>query len=174
MVQRVAQVSNKMRFRSTKGVVSVPKKNKKGYRRVKIDNKTYDFHRLIGFAFLVRVPGKTTINHIDGVPGNDWPSNLEWADPSDQIRHSYATNKNRKSNAPRRSKPVMGRKVGSDDEWTRYESATDAARTLKLDRGSICQCCNKPEKYKQTGGYEFQFEDQMDLDGEEWRDVVLE
>ena len=170
MVQRVAQVSNKMRFRDTKGVVTVPKRNKKGYRPVQVDKKKQLLHRLIGLAFLVRVPGKTTINHIDGVPGNDWPSNLEWADPSDQIRHSYATNQNRKSNAPRRSKPVMGRKVGSDDEWTRYESISDAADKLKLDTGCISACCNK-KKQKQTGGYEFKFEDPVDLEGEEWRTV---
>ena len=165
----VAQVSNKMRFRSTTGVVSVPKRNKKGYRPVAVDNKDYLFHRLVGFAFLVRVPGKTTINHIDGVPGNDWPSNLEWADPSDQVRHSYATNQNRKSSAPRQSKPVMGRKVGTDDEWTRYESTRDAARELKLYSGSISQCCK--ETREQTGGYEFKYEDPVDLEGEEWRTV---
>ena len=54
------------------------------------------------------------------------------------------------------------------------DSVIDAARKLELNPGRISECCNKPEEYTQAGGYEFKFEDQMDLDGEEWRDVVLE
>jgi hypothetical protein len=106
---------------------------------------------------------------------------------SQNIQHSYATNKARASSAERRSKPILGRKkrasVGTTEEdksgggkWVRYASISAAAKELPgLKPGSISRCCHG--KCKQTGGYQFRFDAESAapevLEGEEWRDVVL-
>jgi hypothetical protein len=166
-----AAVSSFGRFRSTNGVVSTPSPRQDGYVSVKIHKKDYYMHRLMAIAFqLVRLPGQDTVNHKVGKVNHI--TNLEWASHSEQMQHSHATNTERKSNGPKRSKPVRGRKVGTE-EWTRYENSYDAAKQLEIDRSSISKACI--EGYK-AGGYEFEFdapnEDEL-LPGEEWRDVVL-
>merc|ERR1712087_489230 len=52
--------------------------------------------------------------------------NLRWAsstEQSQQTKHLYATNTERKSSAHKRSKPVLGRLIGTTDEWTPYVSS---------------------------------------------------
>ena len=99
--------------------------------------------------------------------------NLRWANRSEQVRHSYATNKKRASNAQRTSKPVLGRALGTQ-EWTQYPSSNEVARVLGLNVGSISGCCGG--KQKRTGEYEFKWAEANEaavLPGEIWRDVVV-
>ena len=168
-----AQVSSHGRFRSTKGVITTPMPKKSGYVQVAILKKNYYIHRLIAVAFgLTRAEGQSTVDHIDGDPTNNRLDNLRWASSSEQIKYSYATNAARVSSAPRRSKPVRGRKCG-DVTWTPYASVSEAARALQLNPGHVSLCCAK--KRRQTGGYEFEFDVPTEvavLPGEEWRDVT--
>jgi hypothetical protein len=173
MVKRVARVSSYGRFESTLGVVSTPAPTRSGYVRVRIDKKHYQIHRLIAAAFaLPREAGQDTVDHIDGDPRNNRLDNLRYASQAEQVRHSYATNATRKSSAPRQSKPVRGRKRGDGADWVRYASASEAARVLGVDSGSVRACC--AGKVSHAGGYEFEWappqEPQM-LAGEEWRAV---
>jgi len=113
------------------------------------------------------------VDHIDGNPSNNLLENLRWANQSEQIQHSYATNKKRASNAPKQSKPVEGRELGAE-EWVPYASGEEAARSLGLDPGSISACCRG--RCKQTGGYEFRWgvpNEVAVLEGEVWMDVVF-
>jgi hypothetical protein len=143
-----------------------------------IMNSRYKMHSMICRAFRGQAPTLAhTVDHIDNDPSNNNVENFRWLTRSEQINHSYATNSSRKSSAPSRSKPVQGRKLG-DDEWTSYDSAQDAARKLHkwgLKPGNISRVCGG--KRKQTGGYEFRFDDTKGeadtLLGEEWRDVVM-
>ena len=117
---------------------------------------------------LPRLPGQDTVNHIKGKKNHI--DNLAWASCSEQVQHSYATNENRKSSGPKQSKPVRGRKVGTE-EWTTYKNGTDASEQLGIDRANISQACRKGYK---AGGYEFEFDEPNEpplLPGEEWRDV---
>ena len=119
---------------------------------------------------LPRKPGQNTVNHKVGKLNHI--DNLEWASQAEQIQHSYATH-DRKSSAPRRSKPVRGRKVGTE-AWTAYESASGAAAQLQLSRGNISKACRKGWK---VGGYEFEFDAPNEpeiLPDEVWRDVCLQ
>jgi hypothetical protein len=68
------------------------------------------------------------------------------------------TKKTRRSNAPKRSKPVYGRKYGSDDEWTEYRSMREAARQLNLHAGSISAVTRG--RQKRTGNFEFKLKPQ--------------
>ena len=92
--------------------------------------------------------------------------------PSEDTQHSHNTNAKRKS---KRSKPVLGRRHGSEGEWVEYESTAAAARALGLDSGNVSACCRG--KTKRAGEYEFKWappaEDQRDRPGEEWREVQL-
>jgi hypothetical protein len=74
--------------------------------------------------------------------GNQW-WNLEWATQSENIKHSYATNANRKSNASKVSKRVRCRRDEDGDaaDWRVYDSASEAARTLGLHATNIRECC---------------------------------
>ena len=168
-----AEVSSLGRFRSTFGVITKPTPKRTGYVRVRIEGKILGLHRLIAIAFdLPRQPGQTTVDHIDNDPSNNAVWNLRWASPSEQTRHSYASNANRKSCAPKKSKPVRGRRVGAS-EWTQYASTKAAARELGVKQGNVSLCCQR--KRNHTGGFEFEFAAQAEpelLDGEEWRDVV--
>ena len=167
------QVSNRGRFRSSRGVVTRPKPRKSKYVRVSIMNSMYGLHALICRAF--RGPSATsehTVDHIDNNPSNNNVENLRWFTKSEQIKHSYATNPKRGSSAGRQSKPVLGRKVG-DDVWTSYDSAAAAGRELSLDPGNISGVCRG--KAKSIGGYEFCLDKPKEIDtlpGEQWHDVV--
>ena len=169
-----AWVSSLGRFKPSSGVVSTPKPQQSGYVQVQINGKHHLIHRLIAIAFeLPKRDDQDTVDHIDGNPSNNRLDNLRWANQSEQIHHSYATNKNRASSAQRQSKPVEARTLGTE-EWVPYTSSNEAARSLGLHPGHISGCCNG--KRKQTGGYEFRYREANEvaiMEGEVWKDVVL-
>ena len=173
-----ARVSNHGRVRTANGIITEGSERPNGYRQAGINGKTHYVHRLVAQAFLGPPPSEkhTQVNHIDGDPANNRADNLEWVTRSENIRHSFATNSERKSSAPKRSKPVRGRRHGSEEEWVKYESTAAAARALGLDSGNVSACCRG--KTKRAGEYEFKWappaEDQHDRPGEEWREVQLE
>jgi hypothetical protein len=170
------QVSNIGRFRCAKGITKTPVPRRDGYSQIKIAGKSYLLHRTIALSFeLPHQPGQNTVNHKTGIAvgGTNALDNLEWASQAEQIRHSHATNPTRKSNGPKQSKPLYGRKAGTDDEWILYDGANAAARALKVNQGSVSKCCKHPNKQPTVAGYEFKFaEATPDLPGEEWRDVA--
>lgn len=59
-----------------------PYHHQKGYMRVDLKNdkgvKHFKVHRLVARAFIPNPEGKPQVNHIDGNPGNNSISNLEW------------------------------------------------------------------------------------------------
>ena len=164
-------ISSLGRYKDSRGVVKTPHRTKAGYTTITIQNKTYKTHRVVAIAFgLPRRPGQTQVNHINRVPGDDRLENLEWATPAENIRHSHATNPDRKSNVPKRSKPVRGRTAGSDEPWTSYPSAHAAARALQVKPGSIRAVISG--KCKKTGGFEFEDDEPTEpprLEGEVWK-----
>ena len=108
------------------------------------------------------------MNHKNKDKGDNRPENLEWCTHSENVQHSHDVG-DRKSKAPKQSKPLLGRKVGTD-EWVPYKSSHDAARVLGLVQGNISNClCGR---IKQTGGYEFESVNVWTtLEGEEWKTI---
>ena len=166
------QVSSLGRFKSSQGVVSTRKPKKSGYVDVGVNGKVHELHRLMAIAFgLPKRDDQDTVDHIDGNPSNNRLENLRWANQSEQMKHSYATNKTRESSAPKRSKPVEARKLGAE-EWVPYASSNEA-RSLGLDPGNVSACCRG--RIKQTCGYEFRWgvpNEAAVLEGEVWVDIV--
>jgi hypothetical protein len=76
---------------NVKGRVISPFFDKYGYNRAFLWNhgksKRFQVARLVALAFLPRVEGKLTVDHIDRVKSNNNISNLRWADRFDQNRN---------------------------------------------------------------------------------------
>ena len=165
-----AYVSNLGRAKSGRGVIITPMPREDGYVPIKIMYKTLYLHIVIIKAFEVEkpTPAHTQVNHKDRVPSNNRLDNLEWSTPPQNIQHSHDTNPNRKSNGPKRSKPVRGKREGG--EWVEYASATHAARQLGLGDRNISRSCKKGGK---VGAYRFEYGEPNEpplLPGEEWRE----
>ena len=164
------QVSSFGRFKSSRGVVSTPKPMNSGYVSVSCNGKLHLIHVLMAIAFgLEKRDDQDTVDHIDNNPSNNRLENLRWASRSEQMKHSYATNKNRGSSAQRTSKPVEGRVLGAE-AWVPYASSAEAARSLGLNPGAISGCCSGV--CKKTGGYEFRWgvaNEVAVLPGEVWK-----
>ena len=168
------RVSSCGRFRDTHGVVKTPNAHASGHKYVEILTKQIGLHCLVCRAFHGKppTPKHTEVQPIDGDRSNARADNLRWVTHSQTMRHSYATNKNRRSSAPQRSKPVLGRLLGAAD-WVKYDSQSHAAKQLGLHDAAIGKNCKGI--ISQTGGYEFQYDAQAAapdvLEGEVWADI---
>lgn len=179
---RGAHVSSFGRYRSAHGITFTPSPSEAGYAYVSIMGKLQLLHRVVAMVFLSkRGPGKYTVDHIDNDRLNNRADNLQWLTPAEQIEKSYATNPERKSNAPRLSKPVMGRPLEEGaQEWTTYASSHEAARELCVDAGNVRSCCrgsqSKVSNSDKTRTFEFKRGESNEpelLEGEEWYDAIF-
>lgn len=64
-----------------------------GYLKISLTNSsgarpTYLLHRLVAMAFIPNPENKREVNHKDGNKANNHVSNLEWATPSENIKHA--------------------------------------------------------------------------------------
>jgi hypothetical protein len=169
-------VSDRGRLRDTQGVVkSAPGREGAASPvwQVSINGRLYYLHRLVCTAWHGPPPTpEHQVNHKDFDSSNNMPDNLAWASRTEITRHSLANNPNRKSNAGARSKPVRGRKAGTEDEWTHFESCTAAERELGpgFDHGNIGAVANGGVSH--AGGWTFEFTQQYEeIAGEVWKDV---
>jgi hypothetical protein len=163
-------ISSFGRVRNYAGVVTTPSQEASGYRRVKIDNQRHSVHRLVAEAFLGAAPeGCTQVNHKDGDPGNNHVTNLEWTTRSENIRHSYENNTNRRARSDVVAPTIFARRVG-DMEWTRYDGPEAASRATSVRRSYIC---TRARRGQRSGGYEFRVAtlEEETLPGEEWREL---
>ena len=181
-------VSNKQRFKNARGHITIPILNSgHQYVAVTIKRKRLPFHQVVCEAFHGPKPleGWHTVDHIDRNPLNNTPENLRWATRQEQ-RANQPKGEERKSNAPKVSKPILGREVSEDDAaaWIPFASANDAARRLGLDPGNVSAVVNGQRKTvgNATTGkrYEFMLDEAAaepeiltDDDGhvEEWKPV---
>jgi len=120
--RRTPQVSNLGRVRTATDIITEGSETPFGYRQASVNGKTHLVHRLVAKAFLPPPPSEkhTQVMHIDGDPANNRADNLGWVTRSENRRHASDTNAKRKSGAPKKSKPVLGRRHGSEEEWVEY------------------------------------------------------
>jgi hypothetical protein len=74
------------------GVLLKQGTHKQGYKLVYLskDNlsKTVKVHRLVAMAFIDRIEGKNTVNHINAIKDDNRPENLEWTTQRENILHA--------------------------------------------------------------------------------------
>ena len=84
-----------------------------------------------------------SVNHKNGIPGDDWLDNLEWATRRENNIHAYANNlKNQNDH-------VLVRNVLTD-EVTDYYSLSECARALKLESHASVLYRIKASKFGQV------------------------
>ena len=174
-------VSSLGRVKSKAGRISFGRSRADGYLRttIKLGSKSWYrdelVHRLVAASFLGPPPSPehSHVNHKDASRSNNAVGNLEYVTPAENRAHHFACLK-----GPRpKSKGVLSRGYGTNEEWTHHPSQTHAAETLALHQCCVSACARGVQK--QTGGYEFRFAEPEPhvvetLRGEEWRDVDLE
>lgn len=95
---RVRSVSRTVKCGAKQRMVSErilkPSISNAGYHTVGLSKNgvsaTSRVHRLVAMAFVPNPDGKSEVNHIDGNPRNNTPSNLEWCTHSENMLHAYA------------------------------------------------------------------------------------
>ena len=141
------RVSSLGRYQDCQGVIKEPIPAASKYTQVKAFVKKYSFHGLVARAFMGPVPEGCTVDHIDNNPSNNHLSNLQYLSRSEQIKKSYATNPNRKSSAPKQSKPVIATPIDDEGkgEAQKFDSVSEAARELHIGVGPISRSCRSDE-----------------------------
>lgn len=134
---RVMSLPRKKGARSSRKIISL-KYDANGYARVSLwkNNKGRDekVHRLVACAFLGEPPeGKSTVNHKDGRPWNNFVWNLEWASQLENNMHAINVLKNRFVAVARYD---MNMKHIKD-----YESVTAASDDTGAEKTNIVKAC---------------------------------
>jgi len=120
-------------------------------------------------TFFPHIKPMETVDHIDENYNNNYIGNLQWMNRGGKDGNSAKSRKLKPINtAHAKSKPII--------QWTldgkivnEFVSASEAARELKIDHGSICTCARGERlTYK---GFKWTFKplpSQEDLPGEKW------
>ena len=136
------QVSSHGRVQNTFGVSGFGSFHRSGYCRVVINNQSYAVHRLVAAAFLGPPPDTNSqVNHLDGDSCNNHVDNLRYVTPSENIKHSWATNSARRARILHIwSTPVEWRQKG-EGSWSWCASQRQAETLLGIRQPLISQCC---------------------------------
>lgn len=102
-------------------------------------------HRMVAEAFVPNTEGKREVNHKDGDKFNNDYTNLEWATPSENIRHSYDVLQTKHY-----SRDVVCVETGEV-----FGGLKEAADKYGLQSPLIWKCCNGTQKT--TGGYHWRY-----------------
>ena len=139
-----------VRNAKTKKLLSLKKKIR-GYVYVHLHqdgkSKVVTVHRLIASAFIPNPNNLETVNHINYIKDDNRVENLEWM--------SYSENSGNKNP----HKIIVGKQIEQLDLngniLAEFDSISQAARELHINRGSINQVCLG--KHKTAGGYIFRY-----------------
>ena len=131
--------------------------NQGGYLNVDLrknkKKKSYGVHRLVAFAFIPQVEGKTEVNHINENKHDNRVENLEWSDRKQQINHGTRTkravNKQTKTMRNRCGRKIRAIHVETG-ETIDFDSLTQASKHFNINIGDIWRIL-KGEKHSRKG-----------------------
>ena len=127
-----------------------PSKDRCGYLRVKIGDKTYAVHRLVAIAFIPNPYNHPIVHHIDENKSNNIVSNLLWC--THQQNRIFGVPAASGKNAKRKYKILQFDMDGNFiAEWNTFVSA---ASSLGLKDGSEISKCARHQKHRDSAyGY---------------------
>lgn len=127
-----------------------PSKDRCGYLRVKIGDKTYAVHRLVAIAFIPNPYNHPIVHHIDENKSNNVASNLLWC--THQQNRIFGVPAASGKNAKRKYKILQFDMEGNFiAEWNTFVSA---ANSLGLKDGSEISKCARHQKHRDSAyGY---------------------
>ncbi|CAK9055370.1 Uncharacterized HNH endonuclease L247 [Durusdinium trenchii] len=168
------QVSSAGRFTVPGGRISRGYQRRGGYFKTSIGNRMVYVHRLVARAFLGPPPPmRSQVNHKDCHPGNNNLENLEYVTPAENTMHALSNPQIRQRHKEANSKPVLGRRWGSKDEWRWFPSMAAAAEAVGVSPSAMSQCLRRESR--RTGKYEFRLATEdtpaEEIPDEEWRMV---
>ncbi|CAE7513541.1 unnamed protein product [Symbiodinium necroappetens] len=140
-----------------------------GYRAVKKAGHNFFVHRLVAATFLGKAESsELVVNHLDSNRANNHMENLEYATRSQNLSHAYRQGR-RSTGSP---KALQARTLTPEGPWLDFESIQEAGLHTGLCPQEIGRLC----RGLSTGGisWEFRRKEAEELEGEEWRPVVLE
>lgn len=85
-----------------------PSLTSRGYPCVRLNQKTYNVHRLVAEAFCDKPEGCDQVNHINGDKTDNHSENLEWVTMSQNHKHAFATGLRTPSEVQRQSAKDQG------------------------------------------------------------------
>ena len=123
----------------------------------------YTGHSLVASIFIGKRPKGYVINHKNHIRDDNRAKNLEYITQKKNRAHA-----NQKTVDKGRHRPII-QYTKKYEQIRRWNSIKEASETLEICHKAISRVCR--EKAKTAGGYIFEYEDQVLLDGEDW--VIL-
>lgn len=143
--------------------------NSKDYLRLCCKEKTYKVHKLICMAFHP-IEGKANyddykdlqVNHKDGNTLNNHESNLEWVSSSQNMKHAYNTDLNKKVRAVHQYENDKGKFGNFIKE---FKSLAEASRETKIPEHEIRSICKSKASFDNK---QFLWKYKNEEENEEW------
>lgn len=114
-------------------------------------------HRLLGLCFIKKPADfkskKYTINHVNGVPGDDWIENLEWATYSKNVKHAYDSGL-----MSGRLRPIIVKHWITGEE-VKYPSVAASLDDIQLVHSTVYSRLSAANGIAYTDGYQIKWDD---------------
>lgn len=137
------EISNGYRSYICKEKIMKQTKNKYGYMKVSLLNKTVNIHRLVAKAFIPNPENKPEVNHKDGDKSNNNDWNLEWNTVSENTQHAYDNNLINKKGINHHMNKLNNEDVYKIRELCLNNKVSDVAKLYDVSESSISQIKNK-------------------------------